>query len=165
MVFFKVTGLEMEFLINIALCLLAGFLIGIERRSTGKPAGVSTHCFVIGGAMIFTMISLIIDVNQPARIAAQVVSGVGFLGAGIIITQGEKVMNLTTAASIWLSAGIGMAIGLQLYFFAVLSVLFALIVPKISYYVKTKLEEGGSTEALVSPLHSKFALDLPRKKR
>jgi putative Mg2+ transporter-C (MgtC) family protein len=133
--------IELRFIINLALCLLAGFLVGIERQTTGKPAGISTHCFVMAGAMMFTMLSVLADPDEPARIAAQIITGVGFLGAGIIIQNEGKVTNLTTAASIWMSAAIGMAIGFHLYLFAILGTVYALIVPKISGAVKEKLRE------------------------
>jgi putative Mg2+ transporter-C (MgtC) family protein len=73
------TGYELRFLIDIGLALAAGFAIGVERESRGKPAGISTHCLVIGGAMIFTFVSSLVDPNSTSRIAAQVVSGIGFL--------------------------------------------------------------------------------------
>ena len=78
-------GYSIELLIDFALALLAGFIIGTERESRGKPAGVSTHSFVIGGAMLFTYISAHVDPNSSSRIAAQLVTGVGFHGAGIIL--------------------------------------------------------------------------------
>src|SRR4029078_2695047 len=114
---------ELDFLLDLGLSLLAGFLIGLERELKGKPAGIGTHCFVIGGSMIFTYISALVDPNSTSRIAAQIVTGIGFLGAGIILkdeifdkkdtvdSSHTKVLNLTTAASIWFSGAIGMAIG------------------------------------------------------
>ncbi len=94
-------GYQLDFLIDIGLSLLAGFLIGVERESRGKPAGISTHCLVIGGTMMFTYISAQVDPNSTSRIAAQVVSGIGFLGAGMILKSEstEKITNLTTAGS------------------------------------------------------------------
>jgi putative Mg2+ transporter-C (MgtC) family protein len=88
-------GYELDFLIDIGLSLLAGFLIGAERESRGKPAGISTHCFVIGGSMIFTYLSAHVDPNSSSRIAAQLVSGIGFLGAGIILKSeaDERIHN------------------------------------------------------------------------
>ena len=102
-------GYELDFLIDIGLSLLAGFLIGAERESRGKPAGISTHCFVIGGSMIFTYLSAHVDPNSSSRIAAQLVSGIGFLGAGIILKSeaDERITNLTTAAAIWFAADKG----------------------------------------------------------
>lgn len=145
---------EMDFAIDMGLSLLAGFLIGAEREAKGKAAGIGTHCFVIGGSMIFTYISALIDPNSTSRIAAQIVTGIGFLGAGIIL-KGElfdnkeiedptkkKVVNLTTAASIWFSGAIGMAIGFNLYFVAIVSIIFALVVPRIPKVGKRRKEDS-----------------------
>ena len=78
----------MGFLIDIGISLLAGFIIGTERELKGKPAGISTHSLVIGGSMIFTFLSSQVDPTSTSRIAAQIVSGIGFLGAGVIL-KGE----------------------------------------------------------------------------
>ena len=96
-------GYQLDFLIDLGLSLLAGFLIGVERESRGKPAGISTHCLVIGCTTMFTYISAQVDPNSTSRIAAQVVTGIGFLGAGMILKSEstEKITNLTTAAVIW----------------------------------------------------------------
>ncbi|MBI4739565.1 MgtC/SapB family protein [Candidatus Woesearchaeota archaeon] len=126
------TGYEGSFIIKLSLCLLAGFLIGLERELKGKPAGISTQSLVIGGAMIFTLLSTVIDPNSPARIAAQIVSGVGFLGAGMILkSNGDKIKNLTTAATIWFAASLGMAIGFGWYVVACIATLYAVFVPMI----------------------------------
>lgn len=135
-----IRGYELDFLIDIGLSLLAGFLIGAERESRGKPAGISTHCFVIGGSMIFTYLSAHVDPNSSSRIAAQLVSGIGFLGAGIILKSeaDERITNLTTAAAIWFAASIGMAIGFNFYFTAVVAIAFAVLVPRIPHISKLK---------------------------
>jgi putative Mg2+ transporter-C (MgtC) family protein len=135
-----IRGYELDFLIDIGLSLLAGFLIGAERESRGKPAGISTHCFVIGGSMIFTYLSAHVDPNSSSRIAAQLVSGIGFLGAGIILKSeaDERITNLTTAAAIWFAASIGMAIGFNFYFMAVVAIAFAVLVPRIPHISKLK---------------------------
>ncbi|MGB8776602.1 MAG: MgtC/SapB family protein [Nitrososphaeraceae archaeon] len=88
---------------RVGLSFLAGFIIGLERESKGKPAGIGTQCLVIGGSMIFSYISGLVDPNSTSRIAAQIVTGIGFLGAGLILKSEEdkKITNLTTAASIW----------------------------------------------------------------
>jgi putative Mg2+ transporter-C (MgtC) family protein len=139
-------GLQLEFLIDIIFALAAGFVIGAERESRGKPAGISTNSLVIGGAMLFTYLSAAVDPNSTSRIAAQVVSGIGFLGAGMIL-KGEvdkKITNLTTAASVWYSAAIGMAIGFNFYIIALAAVIFAVLVPRIPHITKIKnnREEG-----------------------
>lgn len=88
------TGYELVFLIDVALSLLAGFSIGAERESRGKDAGISTHSLVITGAMLFTFLSMRVDPSSQSRIAAQVVTGIGFLGAGLILKEGATVRNL-----------------------------------------------------------------------
>ena len=128
-------GYELDFLIDIGLSLLAGFLIGAERESRGKAAGISTYCFVIAGSMIFTYLSAQVDPNSTSRIAAQLVTGIGFLGAGIILKSEseERITNLTTAAAIWFAASIGMAIGFSFYFMAIVAIAFAVLVPRIPH--------------------------------
>jgi putative Mg2+ transporter-C (MgtC) family protein len=131
---------QLDFLIGLGLSLLAGFLIGAERESRGKPAGISTHCLVIGGTMMFTYISAQVDPNSTSRIAAQIVTGIGFLGAGMILKSEstEKITNLTTAAAVWFAAAIGMAIGFNFYFMALVAIAFAVLVPRIPHISKLK---------------------------
>ena len=132
-----ITGHEIGFLIRIGLSLVCGFFIGIERESRHKPAGISTHCFVIGGAALFTFISIAADPNSPARIAAQVITGVGFLGAGMILkSDAGTVTNLTTAAAVWFAAAIGMAIGLGWYLIGAMATVYAIAVPRIPHMSK-----------------------------
>lgn len=139
-------GLELDFVIDILLSLGAGIAIGAERESRGKPAGISTNSVVIGGAMLFTYLSAAVDPNSTSRIAAQIVTGIGFLGAGMIL-KGEidgKVTNLTTAASIWFSAAIGMAIGFNFYIIALTAIAFAVLVPRIPHV--SKIGSKGDTD-------------------
>jgi len=121
--------------VDIGISLGAGFAIGAERESRGKPAGISTHCLVIGGAAIFTFLSSMVDPNSSSRIAAQIISGIGFLGAGIILKSevDKRITNLTTAAAIWFAASIGMAIGYEFYFLAAVATAFAVGVPRIPH--------------------------------
>ena len=132
------TGYELRFLADIGIAFAAGFAIGVERESRGKPAGISTHCLVIGGATIFTFLSSLVDPNSSSRIAAQIISGIGFLGAGIILKSevDKKITNLTTAAAIWFAASIGMAIGYEYYFLAAVATAFAVGVPRIPHLSK-----------------------------
>jgi putative Mg2+ transporter-C (MgtC) family protein len=133
-------GFEVDFLLDVGLSLIAGFLIGIEREYKDKPAGISTHSFVIGGSMIFTYLSSIVEPNLTSRIAAEIVAGVGFLGAGVIL-KGEaehRITNLTTAASIWFSAAIGMTIGFGFYIVAVVAIMYATLVPWLPHISKIK---------------------------
>ena len=100
---------ELTFMLNVFLSICAGVLIGLEREAKRKDAGISTHTLVIIGSMLFTFISTNVEPYNSARIAAQIVTGIGFLGAGLILKEGTTVRNLTTAASLWFAAAIGMA--------------------------------------------------------
>ena len=134
-------GHELDFLARIGVCLVCGTTIGVERELRNKPAGISTNCFVIAGACLFTFISQQADPESPARIAAQVVSGVGFLGAGMILkAAGDKITNLTTAASVWFGAAVGMSIGMGWYVIAAIGTVYAVLVPRIPHVKKWRKE-------------------------
>lgn len=123
---------EIIYLVNLFFCLLSGVLIGSERELRHKPAGISTQTLVIGAAMTFSFISHSFGLGDPSRIAAQIVTGVGFLGAGVIIrTESDKVSNLTTAASIWYAAAIGMALGFNYHFIAIVATIYAVFVSRL----------------------------------
>ncbi len=123
------TPIEMSFLVKITMSLIVSFILGWEREGRGKDAGTSTHFFVIAGAMLFTMAGSFFDPDQPGRIAANIVVGVGFLGAGIILhKKAGHITNLTTAASMWFSAALGMAIGFGWYIPTLIGTAFALLV-------------------------------------
>ncbi len=133
---------ELKFVFNIVLVLIIGFAIGLERESRGKDAGISTHTLVILGSMVFTYLSLYVEGSDTTtRISAQIVSGIGFIGAGLILKEGHNVRNLTTAASLWFSAAIGMAIGYEYYFIAVLSTLAGIAVLRIPHMVSPGLRD------------------------
>ena len=131
---------EIHFLVDVILCLIIGYSIGAERESRGKDAGISTHMFVIFGAMLFTFISSTVDPESKSRIAAQIVTGIGFLGAGLIIKEGVVVKNLTTAASMWFAGAIGMAIGFEFYFIAIVAAVVSILIPKIPHINKKSPE-------------------------
>lgn len=117
-----------------------GFFIGMERESRHKDAGISTHILVICGAMLFTFFSTGNTADSEARIAAQIVTGIGFLGAGLILKDGTTVRNLTTAASIWYAGAIGMAIGFGYWQIAIVATLAALLIPRIPHFQKQATE-------------------------
>ncbi len=128
------TGYEWEFLLKISLALIFGYAIGLERESRGRVAGVSTHCLVIAGAMLFTFLSFLMDPGSPTRIAAQVVTGVGFLCGGIILKAGGyKVSNLTTAASLWFAGAIGMSLGFGWYTIAFFATVYSFFIPRVPF--------------------------------
>lgn len=123
--------LEAQFAIGLALSIILGYIIGAEREMRDKDAGISTHILVIGGAMLFTLISNVVDPLSTSRIASQIVVGIGFLGAGLIIKEGTSVRNLTTAASLWFAAGLGMAIGYGFYVIAIVAGIIIALIPRI----------------------------------
>lgn len=108
---------ELEALVRLGLAAVMGALIGLEREDRDKPAGVRTFAIVGMGAALFALIGLMTfgETDAAARIAAQVVTGVGFLGAGTILHHRGNVVGLTTAAGIWGSAAVGMGLGYGLY--------------------------------------------------
>lgn len=111
---------ELFYLIRVLVALLLGFAIGIERKMRYKEAGIRTHAIVSAGACLMVVISKYGFPNADgARIAAQIVSGIGFLGAGIIMYRRDSLRGITTAAGIWATAGIGMAVGAGMYVIAV----------------------------------------------
>lgn len=121
--------MEGTVLLRLALALVLGSIIGLEREINNRPAGFRTHILVCVGASLFTLISIYgIKGGDPARIAAQIVSGIGFLGAGTILREGTSIRGLTTAASLWTVAGVGMAIGAGFYLGAAITTAFMIIV-------------------------------------
>ena len=123
-------GTEIELTLRLVVALLLGAVIGIERELQRMPAGFRTHALVSLGAAIFTVISaygLTGPMSDPTRIAAQIVSGVGFLGGGAILHHGGTVRGLTTAASLWAVAAVGMAAGAGLLVIAVASTVLVIV--------------------------------------
>ncbi len=123
--------MELSVLFQITLSMALGGIIGMEREYHEKPAGFRTNLIICVGATIFTIISWAIGTqyNQdPARISAQIVTGVGFLGAGAILREGSKISGLTTAAGIWMVSAVGMAVGYGYYALALSSTAMVLLV-------------------------------------
>lgn len=125
--------LEFEIILRLVAAVLIGIILGIEREYMGKPAGMRTYALVTLGSTLFTLVSQygFYDSGSaldPSRIAAQIVTGIGFLGAGVIIVQGMKVRGVTTAAGLWVSAAIGMALGAGMYSATIAATVTAFIV-------------------------------------
>jgi uncharacterized membrane protein YhiD involved in acid resistance len=115
-------------------------VLGLERQFSGKDAGPRTYALVASGSALFTVLSIEgFDGADTARVAAQIVTGIGFLGAGIIFRQGANVTGLTTAAGLWSVAAIGMAVGTDLWGLAIVATLIVLAVLKISDRFSTQL--------------------------
>ena len=137
----KVFLYDIAFIIRIVVAGICGFLIGYERKNRAKGAGIRTHFIVAASAALmmivskyafFDVIKMGMDFNSgvrldPSRVAASIVSGVGFLGAGTIFVQKQTVTGLTTAAGIWATAGIGMAIGAGMYVVGIVTTIFIIV--------------------------------------
>ncbi|CAN5689880.1 hypothetical protein BH11PAT2_BH11PAT2_04360 [soil metagenome] len=141
-----VTTLQTHFAIALVLSVIIGYIMGVERELRGKDAGVSTHILVILGAVLFSVVSAT-DVLAPTRIAAQVVTGIGFLGAGLILRDGTSVKNLTTASSLWVAAGIGIALGFGFYLIAFATGVAATLVARIPRVGMKKVPTTADTKA------------------
>jgi len=143
-------------LFRLSLSFIAGAIVGLDREKRMHPAGLRTHTLICMGATMVMLISIFIPqtfVNfqngDPGRIAAQAVSGIGFLGAGAIIKYGVNVKGLTTAASIWLIATVGLAIGCGLYVTSGICILFILFVLKGLDYLEKRLFSHKSVKNFI----------------
>lgn len=152
--------INIEFIIRLLLALGLGFALGLERELTNKYAGLRTHILVCLGACVFTLLSIYgfptfavgdnVDpmqatgVRDTARIAAQIVTGIGFIGAGTVLRNGPMVFGLTTAATLWIAASIGMACGAGLYDIAVFSTILSVaVLTVIRVFEKQFLPSSG----------------------
>ncbi len=137
-----------EIIFKLCLACILGALIGLERESLNRPAGLRTYTLVCVGSTLAMIVSIDIymqyyhTVNaDPGRIAAQVVSGIGFLGAGTIMREGATVRGLTTAAGLWVVACIGLAVGAGLYVPSIATTVLILFV--LIYFVKVEEKITG----------------------
>jgi putative Mg2+ transporter-C (MgtC) family protein len=130
---------ERTIIMRLALSLLLGGLLGLERELRGQAAGLRTHLIVSLGACLFTLVSIEAGQALPSaepsivraditRIASQIVVGIGFLGGGAILRHGTSIHGLTTAANLWLTASVGLAVGIGFFVGASVTVAFALLV-------------------------------------
>jgi putative Mg2+ transporter-C (MgtC) family protein len=117
-----------EVVVQVVVAAALGAAIGYERELSAQRAGLRTHMLVALGAALFTTAGAHVLHTDPTRVAAQVVTGIGFLGAGAILREGIAIRGLTTAASLWVAAAVGVAVGLGGYVAAVVAVVLALIV-------------------------------------
>ena len=133
---------ELKYLISILVAVILGFAIGFERKLRFKEAGIRTHTIVCVGSALIMVVSKYgfgdsIEADA-SRVAAQIVSGIGFLGAGIIIYRKHEIHGLTTAAGVWATSGVGMAAGAELYVVAVGATVI-LIAVQCLFHMKCKL--------------------------
>ena len=144
--------LEMELTLRLVVALLLGAVIGWEREMQRMPAGFRTHALVALGSAVFTVVSAFAFTgpgSDPTRIAAQIVSGIGFLGGGAILHHGGNVRGLTTAASLWAVAAVGMAAGAGMFVMAAVSAVLVIVAleffQRLERFVKRRfnLPAGG----------------------
>lgn len=134
---------ELDMAIRLLVSMALGFAIGFEREYTSKWAGIKTHILVALGSTVFTILSIYsfpkiavtgavassaVCVGDPSRVAAQILTGIGFIGGGTVLRHGVSVYGLTTAASLWMAAAIGMAAGTGDFFLATVSTVISIIV-------------------------------------
>ena len=126
---------------RLALAAVLGALIGLEREYRGYPAGIRTMALVCMGSALFGDMSVTYAGND--RIAAQVVTGIGFLGAGLMFREGLSVKGVTTAATIWAVAAVGLAVAIEAYIVAVFGALFAVIILEMRVFTKNIGPDDG----------------------
>ncbi|OGH92614.1 MAG: hypothetical protein A2534_00125 [Candidatus Magasanikbacteria bacterium RIFOXYD2_FULL_39_9] len=119
---------ELLLIARVVIAMFLGGVLGRQRQQMGKWAGIRTYALVSGGSALFTVLSLTAFGTDTARVAAGVVTGIGFLGAGTILHKENRVEGLTTAAGLWMVSAIGMAVALDLFILAAFSTLLALFV-------------------------------------
>ena len=134
---------DVEILVKLLISIALGALIGFERELKHRPAGLRTHMLVCLGATIFTVISLSFDID-PARIAAGIVAGIGFLGAGNIIAHKGHVRGITSAATLWVVAGIGLSVGMGEYIIGGVSAIFVFAILQLGRFEKGETKEKAS---------------------
>ena len=148
----------LENLIPLLVAAIAGGVVGLERESHNRPAGLRTHVLVCVGSALIMKVSLgMYDLvlgtgfgnGDPGRIAAQVVSGIGFLGAGTIMREGATIRGLTTAASLWVVSGMGLAVGAGFYLQTFVAVVLVMLTLKTLSEVENRFFAHGSYRSLV----------------
>ena len=151
-----------EILLRLVCAMIVGLVIGTEREYTHRPAGMRTHILVslgaciaaVTGELLFHHYTQLGGTADPARLSAQVITGVGFLGAGTIMKAGSSVKGLTTAASVWAVACLGIASGFGYYTLAILGMLLILVTLTIFEWVQQLLLKPGSGRTLNLTLDS-----------
>ncbi|MHB8841978.1 MAG: MgtC/SapB family protein [Candidatus Aquicultor sp.] len=140
-----------EIVVRLLLAVLLGGAIGYQREIAEKPAGLRTHALVSLGSALLMIVSIDIQPflglarTDVTRIAASVVTGIGFLGGGAIIRQGSIVRGLTTAATIWVVSGVGLAVGGGLYFSSLVATLLILLTLTMLKYIEIRAVPGHKT--------------------
>ena len=139
---------DLDIFARIVVAFLLGALIGWERERHGISAGVRTYGAISLGACVFGVLSISMVGADPSRIAAQIVTGIGFLGGGVIFRQGDYVSGLTTAATLWATAAVGLAVSFGLYLISFLTAILLyllLYLPRLAWWKKVTGKGGQQT--------------------
>ena len=144
---------QWELLLRLTIAVLLGLVVGAERSRVGKRAGMRTYGLVSLGASLFVVIAGVVSfqyadtfVFDPLRVASQVVVGIGFLGAGVIFVHRQILTGLTTAAGLWVVAGIGVACGYGLYVIAAYVTFLTLFVFEVLWYIEERFIKKSHTD-------------------
>lgn len=146
--------IQLFYVAHIAFAFLLGAVIGWERERAGKEAGIRTFGCIAMGSAAFSILSPLLGFADNSRIAAQIVLGIGFLGSGLFVRNGDSPTGLTTAASLWVSAAVGMSVGFSLYVLAIgLTFITALSLhlPSIKAWVRISKKKNRRQKALNKP--------------
>ena len=164
--FFTIDPTMLTVFAQLGLATLLGLILGAERSIAGKSAGMRTFALVALGACLFTIISLLITTEylgkvnfDPMRVPAAIITGIGFIGAGLIMFQKNLMRGLTTAAGMWIAAGVGIAIGFGLYAIAVFTTLLTLFIFTAVWFVEAKLKIHFGRNKVEPIEHSSFDSD------
>lgn len=150
-----------ELLLKLGLAVLVGMIIGGEREIKNKAAGLRTLILISVGSTLFTMLSGILGTaGETARIASNIITGIGFLGAGAIMREGLTVSGLTTASSIWVTAALGMAVGAGEYYLALFGTVIVLAVLTVFGYLQAFIERYQKTIELHITFSGEDAVNL-----
>lgn len=168
--FLEIDQYQKEIILRVLVAFVAGVIIGFDRERSGKPAGIRTQMLVCVASSLMAGISVYlgkwygVTVADPARLMAQVIAGIGFLGAGVILKNGNKVSGVTTAATIWITSAIGLSIGSGLLLPAIITVFLVLLLDPLAvlqykyglkgdfYLLKIKPKDERKLELLLSSL-------------
>ena len=138
---------ELVLFFQLVIAMALGIFLGAERAIAGKTAGMRTYALVSMGACLFVIVSIAVTQSligitniDPLRVMAGIITGVGFIGAGLIFVQKSSVRGITTAAGLWVAAGVGIATGYKLYILAIFTTVLTLFVFSILWFIENRLK-------------------------
>ena len=143
---------EVVALQRLAVAMVAGVALGVERRRAEKPAGMRTYMLVTQGAALFMICAIMLSqqmiaagfVSDPGRIASTVVQGIGFIAAGVILTTGREIVGLTTAAGLWVATAVGLLIGAGFFLIAIAATVATIVALIVVARIEHRFLEGDS---------------------